>query len=266
MGEASGDFNNQPTQEKPFRPKSLDFLEKLRFAYKKPTVEGKENLPPGPCVIAATHLSGYDVFEIYAEATKDRKTAMALQASILNHPLFKRIANIVGKENFLPLSNDKSTVLRNQELEQMKNAILIEGKTMVVAAHTPTKAWKLTDNPGMAAVILAHQTNVSVVPAVFDIKSRIPVREGVISQVKHIVLRRHPDSKIIFGNPMSFPEISEDKLQSAINLFSTDKRRAMTQQEVKEAHATLEILRNEAGEVMKSLASNLPLEKRGKWG
>ncbi len=247
-----------------FRPKSLDVFEKFRFAYKKPTVEGKENLPQTPCVIATTHLSGFDVPEIYSEITKDRKTGMSMQASILNHPLFRPFAHMIGTDNLFSLSNRSSSSLSLEDIEKMRKAIIEEGRTLVVAAHKPTKDWKLPDKPGLAAVILAHQAKAPLVPAVLDIESRIPVREGIISAAKS-ALKHRPESKIVIGNPMTFDEIPEDKLQQAINLYSPEKRKLMTEEQVLEAQSTFDALKSEAGEVMKSLASKLPVEKRGKW-
>ncbi|EKD64816.1 MAG: hypothetical protein ACD_50C00298G0002, partial [uncultured bacterium] len=49
-------------QKSPFRVRKG--LEISRFDIKKPTVEGLEKLPPTPCVIATTHLSDIDIFEI----------------------------------------------------------------------------------------------------------------------------------------------------------------------------------------------------------
>ena len=267
MGEVSGEVKGfKPlSPEQKFRPKSLDFAEKLRLLYKKPNVEGRENLPQGACVIATTHLSGFDVPEVYAEITKDRKAGISMQESILTHPLFKLAANLIGKDNLFPLSNRNSSILRDEDLEKMKRALVEDGRTLVVAAHNPTKDWELPDRPGLTPIILAHQAKVPLVPVALDIQTRIPVRERVISAVKS-ALRHRPESKIIVGNPILFPEIPEEKLQLVINLFSTEKRRLMTEEQIQEAQVTLNVLKSEAGEVMKALASNLPAEKRGKWG
>lgn len=267
MGEANADSHNiqQTSPEKPRYPKMWDALEKFRISYKKPTVEGRENMPTGPCVVAATHLSGFDVPEVAAEMMKNRKTGMSMQSSIYDHPLPKLLMQLMGKDNFFPLSNRNSSSLNDEDLKQMETAIVKDGRTIVVAAHNPTKEWKLPDNPGLSAVILAHAAKVPLVPVALDIQSRIPVREGIISIVKN-ALKHRPGSKIIIGNPMSLPEISDGKLEAAINLFSPDKRRAMTKEQIEEAQGVLDILKSEAGEVMKALASNLPPEKRGKWG
>ena len=127
------------------------------------------------------------------------------------------------------------------------------------------KNWRLPDKPGLAAVILAHQAKVPLIPVVLDIESGIPVREGIIAAAKN-ALKHRPKSKIIIGNPMIFDEIPEDKLRQAINLYSSEKRKLMTQEQIQEAQTTLDIIKSEAGEVMQSLAFNLSPEKRGKWG
>lgn len=266
MGEANAEFNNiQQTDHEQPHLKRLGALEKLRlFLYKKPTVEGRQNLPSGACVVATTHLSGYDVPEVTAEMMKSRNAGMALQSTILNFPLSRPFIHMLGKENFFPLSNRNSSILNAEEIGQLKNAIVKDGKTLVVAAHNPTKDWKLPDNLGLAAVILAHEAKAPLVPVALDIQYKTYPKPRRL--VRNSILGKKPDAKIIIGNPMSFPEIPHDKLQSAINLYSLDKRRVMTREQVREAQETIEILRVEAGEVMKALARNLPSEKRGKWG
>lgn len=265
MGESDAEFNNtrQISLEQRFRPKSLDVLEKFRFAYKKPTVEGRDNLPPGPCVIAATHLSGFDVPEVYAEVAKDRKTG-AMQSST-----FRRFWDLMRIESvFTVASKNSSSFFNVAIIEKMKDAINKDGRTLIVAAHNPTEDWKLAEKPGLAAVIIAHFAKVPVVPAALDIqsKTRPPRLRRVDIVAKNLILGKKPDAKIIIGSPMSFPEIPDDRLQLAMNLYSPDKRRIMTGDQILQAQATLDILKSEAGEVMKALASNLPPEKRGKWG
>lgn len=267
MGETNADSHNiqQTSSEKPHYPMVWEALEKLRVLYRKPTVERRENLPAGPCVIATTHLSSFDVPEVAGEIMKGRKTGTVMHSSIYKHPLFMPFVRMMGKDNFFPISNKNSSIFDGKDLEPLKNALVRDGRTIVIAGHNPIRDWKLPDKPGLAAVILAHKAKVPLVPVVLDIESLIPVREGIVSVVKS-VLKHRPNSKIIIGNPMSFPEIPENKLQLAIGLYSPDKRRTMTEKQVQEARETLSILKSEAGEVMKALASSLPLEKRGKWG
>lgn len=267
MGESNAEFNNtkQISPEQQSHLKRLEILEKFRFLlYKKPTVEGRENLPPGPCVVATTHLSGYDVPEVTAEMMKNRNAGMALQSTILNFPLARPFVHMLGKENFFPLSNRNSSILNAEEIEQLKDAIVRDGKTLVVAGHNPTKDWKLPDSPGLAAVILAHAATVPLVPVALDIQSKTYPKPRRL--VKNSIFGKKPDAKMIIGSPISVSEIPDDQLQLAMNLYSPGKRRLMTQEQVQEVQATLDILKSEAGEVMKALASNLPPEKRGKWG
>lgn len=266
MGEASAEFNNiQQTDHEQPHLKRLRALEKLRlFLYKKPTVEGRQNLPSGACVVATTHLSGYDVPEVAAELMKNRNAGMAMQSTILNFPMLRPFIHLMGEEDFFPISNRNSSNLDFEGLEQMRDAITKEGKTIVLAAHNPTKDWKLPDNPGLAAVILAHAAKVPLVPVDLDIQSKTYPKLRRL--VKNSVLGKKPDAKMIIGSPISFPEISEDKLKAVINLYSLDKRRVMSEEQIRGAKVTLNILKSEAESVMKALASNLPPEKRGKWG
>ena len=266
MGESNSEFNNT-VQINPEQPhlRRLGLLDKARLLlYKKPIIEGRENLPPGTCVVATTHLSGYDVPEVTAEMMKSRNTGMALQSTILNFPLFRPFVHILGKENFFPISNRNSSSLDIEGLSKMRDAIIKEGKTIVIAGYNPTKDWKLSDKPGLAAVILAHETKVPLVPVALDIRSKTYPKPRRL--VKNSILGKKPDARMIIGKPISFSEIPLDKLQAAVNLFSINERRTMTQEQIMEAHATLATLKLEAEEVMKALARNLPPEKRGKWG
>jgi len=138
---------------------------------------------------------------------------------------------------------------------------------MVVAGHNHTRDWKLAEHPGMAAIVLAHMAKVPLVPAVLDIDSKIPVGQStnLSTRIKNFISFKRPDAKIIFGEPINFPEIPEDKLRSAIDLYSPDARRNMTPEQLATATETLETLQKEAAQMMESLASKLPPEKRGKW-
>jgi len=194
-----------------------------------------------------------------------------LQSHLLSIPFFRPLVHLMGKERFFRLSNRNGSVLRTGEIEQMKDAIVKDGRTLVIAAHNPRgkENWKLSDKPGLAAVLIAHSAKVPLVPVVLDIESETPIIIGISIRrfdIGRSFLRKRPDAKMIIGNPISYPEIPEDKLEAAINLYSLDKRRVMREEQVQEAQKTLKILKSEAEEVMKALASNLPSEKRGKWG
>lgn len=267
MEKANADSHNiqQTSPEKPHYPMAWEALEKLRILYKKPTVEGRENLPAGPCVIATTHLSTFDVPEIAGEIMKGRKTGIAMQSSIYEHPLLRPFVKMMGKNNLFPISNRNSSTFGSKDLEPLKNTLARDGRTIVIAGHNPIRDWKLPDRPGLAAVILAHQAKAPLVPVTLNIELPFhPKFEHFIT--KKMFLKKRADSKIIIGNPISFSQIPDDKLDAVVNLYSSDKRRTMTEEQIKEAQGVLDILKSEAGEVMKSFAANLPPEKRGKWG
>lgn len=106
-----------------------------------------------------------------------------------------------------------------------------------------------------------------LVPVALDIQSKRPLKPRRLDiRAKNLIFGKKADVKMIIGNPMSFPEIPYDQLQLTINLFSPDKRRTMTAKQIGDAQKIIETLLVEAGEVMQALASNLPPEKRGKWG
>jgi hypothetical protein len=250
-------------------------FESSRFDIKKPIVEGFENIPLIPCIIATTHLSDIDVQEIAMVVADRRKIGMVSQETNLTFPPSKPFIALIGKDNFFPIANtllpedhNKSAYsLRIDDLRGMEDGIKKNGRTMIMAGHNHTRDWKLAENPGIAAIILAHKAGVPLVPAVLDIDSKNPIAQmtNKLSRVKNFVTLKRPSAKIIFCEPMNLAEISEDKLRAAIDLYSPDARRNMTPQQIATATETLEILQKEASQMMESFASKLPPEKRGKW-
>ncbi|KKQ28693.1 MAG: hypothetical protein A3H17_00350 [Candidatus Levybacteria bacterium RIFCSPLOWO2_12_FULL_37_14] len=259
-------------QKSPFRVRKG--LEISRFDIKKPTVEGLEKLPPTPCVIATTHLSDIDIFEIATIVANRRKVGVASEATNFTVPLFQPYLAVVGKENFFPMVNapyqDGKTALslRFDDLKKMKEGIKNDGRTMIVAGHNPTRSWKLAESPGMTGVILAHMADVPLVPVALDIDSKTAIGQStdIPTRIKNFIMFKRPNSKVIFGEPMNLAKIPEDKLQLAINLYSPDARRVMTPEQIAIATETLKILQEEASQIMEALASKLSPEKRGKWG
>lgn len=267
LGDGSQD---SPQQERSsFRVRKV--FEVSRFDIKKPSVEGLENLPPTPCVVATTHLSDIDVQEVAMVVAKQRKIGIVSQETNLTFPLYRPFVAAIGKENFFPVANAPyqgsrtAYSLRIDDLKKMKEGITREGRTMIVAAHNPTHNWQLAEKPGMAAVVLAHMANAPLVPAALDIESPTPVAQTTnnLARVKNLLHR--PNAKIIFGEPMQLAEISEDKLRAAVGLYNPDQRRGMSAEQIAEAKETLGVLQRESEQMMESLASKLPPEKRGKW-
>lgn len=250
----------------------LRVFEVSRFDIKKPTVEGIEKLPPNPCVVATTHLSDIDVQEIAMVVANQRKVGIVSQETNLTFPLYRPFVAAIGKENFFSIANAPyqgsrtAYSLRVDDLKKMEEGINQEGRTMIIAAHNPTRNWELAEKPGMAAVVLAHMANVPLVPAALDIESKTPVAQTTnnLARVKNLLNR--PNAKIIFGEPLELSEIPEDKVRAAVGLYSPDQRRNMTPEQLAAARETLSVLQDEANRMMESLASKLPSEKRGEWG
>ncbi len=268
------------TENTPRRPGSegnsghLGLLELSRLDIKKPTVEGRERLPQGPSVIATTHLSDIDVQEVAAEVARDRKIGIASQASNLTAAIFRPFIGIIGKENFFPLSNTlapggatSAFRLTSADVQRMSDGIVNEGRTMVVSAHKPVDTWQLPDRPGLAAVVLAHRANVPLVPVALDIESERPVAlaSEIVPRIRRFFLRQRPSARMIIGEQIPLSQIPKDQLDEAINLYSVDKRRDMSQEQLAQARQALSILQQEATQMMRELAAKLPEAKRGKW-
>ncbi len=262
---------NDQQEKSPLRVRKV--FEVSRFDIKKPTVEGLENLPPSPCVVATTHLSDIDVQEVAMVVAKMRRIGIASQETNLTYLPFVPFVITIGKENFFPITNRYSNghvsySLRLEDLKGMEKGIREQGRTMIVAGHNPTHDWQLAEKPGMAAVILAHMAHVPLVPAALDIESKTPVAQStdILPRVKNFLTLRRPSAKLIFGKPMSLAKIPEDKLSAAVALYSPNQRRGMTPEQIAEARETLGILKRESEQLMEALAAKLPSEKRGKWG
>ena len=76
-GGSSGSQNQERSSRR------LKVFEVSRFDIKKPTVEGLDNIPPQPCVIATTHLSDIDVQEVALAIADKRKVGIASQETNL---------------------------------------------------------------------------------------------------------------------------------------------------------------------------------------
>src|SRR5690606_37860772 len=129
-----------------------------------------------------------------------RKIGVASQETNLTFPLYKPFVEAIGKENFFPITNapyksgGTAYSLRIEDLKGMKEGIKKDGRSMIVAGHNPTHNWQLPENPGMAAIILAHIANVPIVPAALDIHSKTPVAQStdLLPRVKNFLSFRRP--------------------------------------------------------------------------
>ena len=243
-----------------------------RFDIKKPTIEGLENLPSTPCVVATTHLSDIDVQEVVVAVANIRKVGMATQSTNLTHPLFEPFFKLMGMNNFFPITNtynkwNTKYSLIFDDFKKMHNGIEQEERTIVISAHNPTQEWKLPEKPGVGAVILAHMTNVQIIPAAVDIQCPTPVAQTTdsLTRIKNFITMKRPKAKIYFCKPLQLSKIPNDKLIPVINLYNRDEREKMSKEEIASANKTLDGLKVEAEKLMLSLASKLPSSKRGKW-
>ncbi len=263
--------------EKDRSDRRLKVLEMSRVDIHKPVVKNRELLPDTPCVIATTHISDIDVQEIASIIGEDRKIGVSSLSTNLTFPLFAPFVNAVGRENLFPISNTIkhggkfSFSLNIEDIEKMKKGITDEGRTMIVAAHNRTQGWKLPEDPGLAAVVLAHVANVPLVPVALDIHSESPI--GMAGDIlgrattitKNLLLRKRPHARVSICDPIQPLDISHESIIAAVSLYSIEKRKMMSKEDIDQAKLTLNILKTEARQVMHSLAEKLPYEKRGIW-
>ncbi|MBI2049353.1 1-acyl-sn-glycerol-3-phosphate acyltransferase [Candidatus Roizmanbacteria bacterium] len=258
MGENTLSENMPRIEKSPLRVKIALGYSGLEV---RSTVEGIEKLPLRPCVVAVTHLSNVDMPQVALAMADRRKVGFVGYENPLSL--------IVGRENFFPIARYRGIKngydLMVEQFKRMHDGITQEGRTMVIAAHNPTQDWQLPRNPGIGAVVLAHMTNAPLVPVAVDIQSLTPVAKARdISRIKNIITNKKYKAKIYFCEPIQLPEITNKQLKLAMRVFISGEEN-VSEGEIKSAKETFKILENESEQMMWSIASKLPEQKRGKW-
>src|SRR3989344_5220310 len=109
----------------------------------KPTVEGLENLPSTPCIVAVTHLSNVDLPQV-ALAIIDKKKIGFVG---YKNPLLR----VMGRDNFFPIdryrNKENGYDLMTERFQRIRDGIIQDGRTMVIAAHNPVTNWQLPEKP-----------------------------------------------------------------------------------------------------------------------
>ena len=264
----SGEIEPEPTMGRIERAR-LGLLDYIQINIREPFVEGGENLPNYPCVVATSHLSDVDVLAVVRAIMGVDQRKIGISSQKTNFDLSLPAMKLAGLDHFFPLQNTTqknghaSFTLNLPDFERMRDGITKERRTMVIAGHVPTRNWKLHRHAGIGPVLLAHMANVPLVPAVVDIMSLTPVAQSTMTlkeRALRLIKGERPSAKIIFGKPMTFPEISEEELKAIFNLYGL-KRENIHEEE----WATIALLKQEQDAMMLSLAANLPSKKRGVW-
>ncbi len=245
----------------------------------KPTVEGLENLINIPknenLVISTTHLSDIDMEVAVTTVASYRDVSVTSQSINLKNPIVGRIMRWVGKNEVYGISGKlgkkgtRSLIYRfnPQDYEAMKVPVE-KGRAMIIAAHKPAYEWKLPDKPGLGAIYLAQISRATILPAAVDVQypKFIDLHpNNVTGTLKRLLQRKRLDVKVTFGKPIRLDPIPLEELEIVAKFLNHDERHKMAKDEIEKAKVTLEKLRLQGSEVMRSLANMLPQNKKGSW-
>lgn len=247
----------------------LGLLKVIRVDIREPSVVGEENLPKEPCVVATSHLSDVDLLAVVLAIMGIDQRKIEISSQKTNFDLFLPAIKVLGRDNFYPIQNTvhgndhASFRLDYADFEGMRDGVR-EGRTMVIAAHVPTRNWMLHRNAGIGPILLAHMAKVPLVPVAVDINSPTPIAQSTMTlrdRARRFVTGERPNARISFGKPMQLSEITEEQLRPVFDLYGLRRRGIADEQQT-----VIDILKAEQAEMMNKIAENLPPEKRGVWG
>ena len=217
------------------------------------SVFGKENLlsPRQPVVYAASHTSDAEIPALGAVLTPTRNIGIAYISALMDDPKLKYIFGaekfLLGNNRWYPIDFDgtegsyKPKAFNKANYDPMVDAIN-HGRSIIFAAHVPTKNLVLPNQPGIGAVWLAQRSNVPVIPVgIAPLMEKTTTAGDIREMAKHPF--RRPRVEVRFGRPMNLPPISTD---SFIHSYPA--------------------LLGQSNDVMVEIAKLLPQDRRGKWG
>lgn len=245
-----------------------------RFEVDVSEVNGLENLlsfsKEAPLIIASDHLTDITIETVIAEAAKYKKIGVAAQSTHLEIPVGGRLMKWAANERIYPISTHKDTAMSRQALHRFRladyermAAEMLNGISIVTAAHRPSYSGTLPDHPGLAAVTLHQLTGAPIVPVAVDIQldSEMDPVHDFIGTVKRLAIHKRPKAHISFGEPMIFPPIEKEMLDLLEKLYNL----SLPVEQKEEGEIALSKVLQQGGDIMYALASLLPPEKRGIW-
>lgn len=245
----------------------------MKIATSKIEVMGRENIEKIPeekkVIIACSHISDMDM-GITAYALKDDFDLLITYQSVqtlLKEPGISLGMKAVGSENFMPIDwlrfeSGKQGKFNPDNFIDLKEYIDKSGKTPLIAAHNPSKRWRL-ERGGYAAVMLAQlEKDAVILPVSINVKSDKPVG---MAESRTKTLKKRPEVEVFIGEPFELPAIEGiEKIKSIM-----DKRKSgqgLSKEEKIVFYQLHESLERESNAIMEKIASQLPEEKRGIYG
>lgn len=256
------------------------------FVVKRPTLVGLEHLAElqgKPVIFAVTHLSDIDVQTAAAELSAYMPLDVATLATNMEDPIQRRAMKIAGLSHFHPIQNtfDARTqtphaTFRAEDFAQMQQAIEA-GRSIVIAAHNPTRKGEFPKHAGIGAVYLAQLTGVPVIPVSLDIQSKTPVglADDLFGVTRRLISGRRPQATLTIGEPIQLGPLNPERLdhttediQDVAMVLSGQQRELgiVSGERYMRALKNTSALYKQAVKVMQVLASQLSPEKRGRWG
>ncbi|OGH02253.1 MAG: hypothetical protein A2798_03975 [Candidatus Levybacteria bacterium RIFCSPHIGHO2_01_FULL_37_17] len=273
----------EPNSENLPKPPQLEIQPRSRFrtgielmikpVVKSPKVEGLDHLkeinPGERAIFATSHLSDTDPVIGAAIISKFRQVDLASLQT--NQEAFGFALNLIGRERFHNVANTfdnekmmPRTSFEPTNYEEMKQA-MEQGRDVVIAAHKPSRDWRLPDNAGVGDVYLAHLTDAPVIPVAVDIHSE--TQAGMAAEFGKTIRRalsgKRPEVTVRIGAPIKFDKIDPNNLKDA-GMILMGKRDELRQDEARyqKALTTYEVLRQQSEQVLSAISQMLPPEKR----
>lgn len=233
-------------------------------------VRGMENLDKIPkdrkIIIATSHISDLDVLLVAYKLGRNFNLTVTNQ-SVHHHFFQEPPTNIgltlTGKDNYLPIDYVKGEKRKearfNPENFIPMNEAMEKGKTIIMAAHNPSQTGEGLEKSGVGVTYLSQLSDAIVLPVAINLKTNKPV--GMYGQEFKTFLNR-PDVDMTIGEPMELEKIEGiEFIAEAMTKRKSGER--LSKEELEKFRNVIVQLKNQSGEIMKSIAKMLPEDKRG---
>lgn len=242
----------------------------LKFAVGKIKVTGKENfkeIPPGmKVVVMTTHLTDLDVPLAVHAVARD------LDISIMNMSTHHKFwgeqgeastnigMHIAGKQNFIPIdyqrdkSGEKSPSSFNPKNFESAKKILDEGKSVVIAAHNPSR--EVLHNlegvkGGYGGVYLAEIADAYILPVTVSLDRAAGMYRDTMKTVKE-----RPNASVQIGKPFKLPKIADIERFSEL-MQKREGGNKLNEKEHAEFSMLADALRERSQEVIRLMSDQL---------
>lgn len=263
-------YKEQPAR-KPSPERLVFALEMLaKLASSKIEIKGRENLEKivegKKVIIACSHISDMDMGMVAYALRNDFDLLITHQSvqTFFTEPGISIGRKLAGSDNFMPIDwqrfeGGKQGKFNPDNFIDIAESVNKSGKTPLVAAHNPSKNWRLERGGYGVAMLAQYEKDAVVLPVAVNVKSEEPVGMAE-SRIKTI--KQKPEVEITIGEPLELPEIKGfEGLKNIIDKRKKGERLSGEERKMfSELHKALE---KESDVIMRKIAHYLPEEKRG---